>query len=73
MNRRDFIGAVGAVALMPSAFADTGTEDSGEDAIAVWDRETELVSPKDYIAYRRILWGPCDFPTNEWDANESKT
>ena len=38
MNRREFIGSIGAAALAPSAFA----EDGGEDAIAVWDRETEL-------------------------------
>ena len=56
MNRREFIGSIGAAAVVPSAFAETEaneTKAKKEDAIAVWDRETELVSPKDYIAYRK--------------------
>ncbi len=49
MNRREFISSMGAVALMPCVRAET--EAPAEDAIAVWDRETELVSPQDYGAY----------------------
>ena len=49
MNRREFIGAMGAAALVPSAFAET--KEQGEDSIAVWNRETELVESKDYCAY----------------------
>ena len=49
MNRREFIGSMGAAALMPYIRAETKAPD--EDAIAVWDRETELVSPQDYGAY----------------------
>ena len=49
MNRREFIGSMGAAALVPSAFAET--REQGEDAIAIWHRETELVESKDYCAY----------------------
>jgi len=49
MNRRGFIGCMGAVAAAPSAFAQTGV--CGEDEIAAWNRETELVSPETYSAY----------------------
>ena len=50
MNRRDFIGSLGAAALVPSAFAKNGA--SCADAIAAWDRETERILPQDYFAYR---------------------
>ena len=43
MNRREFIGSIGAAAVVPSAFAETEvneTKAKKEDAIAVWDRET---------------------------------
>ena len=88
MNRREFIGSIGAAALTSSvvwknnaygeqaAAADrvgsqvevgsaktdsfggitSSTRPCGfapEDAIAVWNRETELVAPKDYAAYLR--------------------
>ena len=53
-SRREFLrnavmlaGAGAAAPLMAAGNA------PGEDAIAVWDRETELVSPADYLAYRR--------------------
>ncbi len=49
MNRRTFIRSMGAAALVPSVRA--GTEEPGEDTIAVWNRETELVESKDYCAY----------------------
>ena len=90
MNRREFIGSIGAAALTSSivwkknaygepatvsapdrvgsqveagsaktdSFGDitSSTRPCGfahEDAIAVWNRETELVAPKDYAAYLR--------------------
>ncbi|MBR0192072.1 MAG: MBL fold metallo-hydrolase [Thermoguttaceae bacterium] len=49
MNRREFIGSIGAAALMSSVITKANAQD--EDAIAQWNRETELVAPKDYKAY----------------------
>ncbi|MCR5164252.1 MAG: hypothetical protein K6C40_09565 [Thermoguttaceae bacterium] len=49
MNRREFIGSMGAAALMSSVITKANAQD--EDAIAVWNRETELVAPQDYKAY----------------------
>ena len=53
MNRREFIGSIGAAALMSSIMAKKNTqgEEITEDAIAQWDRETELVAPEEYKAY----------------------
>ena len=59
MNRREFIGSIGAAALTSSvvwknnAYGEPATVAAHEDAIAVWNRETELVAPKDYAAYLR--------------------
>ena len=53
MNRREFIGSIGAAALMSSVLAKKNAqgEEIAEDAIAQWDRETELVAPEEYKAY----------------------
>ena len=51
MNRCEFIGSVGAAALVTSTRA--VDVEQGEDAIAVWNRETELVESKTYCAYLR--------------------
>ena len=53
MNRREFIGSLGAAAMMSFIMANKNTqgEEISEDAIAVWDRETELVAPEEYMAY----------------------
>ncbi|MBR6437358.1 MAG: hypothetical protein IKS45_12710, partial [Thermoguttaceae bacterium] len=59
MNRREFIGSIGAAALTSSvfmeknAYGEQAAVTEPEDAIAVWNRETELVAPRDYMAYRR--------------------
>ena len=51
MNRREFIGSMGAAALAASARAEQA--EPCEDAIAVWNRETELVESGTYGAYLR--------------------
>ena len=53
MNRREFIGSIGAAALMSAILAKKNVQsgEMAEDAIAVWDRETELVAPDEYKAY----------------------
>ena len=59
MNRREFIGSIGAAALTSSflvgknAYGEQAADAAHEDAISVWNRETELVAPRDYMAYRR--------------------
>ena len=49
VKRREFIGSLGAAAVMSPVVANTAKPE--EDAISLWDRETELVSPKVYGAY----------------------
>ncbi|MGN1275248.1 MAG: MBL fold metallo-hydrolase, partial [Thermoguttaceae bacterium] len=52
MNRREFIGSIGAAALMSAGITkNTQGGEMAEDAIAQWDRETELVAPEEYKAY----------------------
>ena len=56
MNRREFISSIGAAALMSSVFAGKNAYGeqaavAPEDAISVWNRETELVAPEVYKAY----------------------
>ena len=57
MNRREFISSMGAAALMSSvywekiAYGEQAAAAAPEDAIAVWNRETELVAPEVYKAY----------------------
>ena len=51
MNRREFIGSMGAAALAQPARAEAAEQ--GGDAIAAWNRETELVEQKTYGAYLR--------------------
>ena len=56
MNRREFISSMGAAALLPSVFMGKNAYGeqaaaAPEDAISVWNRETELVAPEVYKAY----------------------
>ncbi|MBR6436744.1 MAG: hypothetical protein IKS45_09575, partial [Thermoguttaceae bacterium] len=57
MNRREFISSMGAAALISSvfmeknAYGEQAANAAPEDAISVWNRETELVAPETYKAY----------------------
>lgn len=58
MRRRDFIkgaaaGAIGFPSLLEAVGKDTSAEARQSELISYWDRETELVSPKDYLAYQK--------------------